>query len=140
MLLQPIADLLKASVTEFRKVAGAASFAAAREDLKMPPAAYVIPLADSAKPNTLIGVSVSQLVIERLGVILAVENLRDVRGDAVNAPLETMRRATLDCLMGFQPSEDYNPIQYGGGKLLMLDVSVLWWQLEFTTGYYERKV
>lgn len=140
MLLQPIADLLIAQVTSFRKVSGAANFAAAREDLKAWPTAYVMPLADAARPNSLAGLSVHQHVIERFGVILAVSNLRDVRGDAVNAELEVIRQPTIQALLGFQPSADYDPVQYAGGKLLMLDVSVLWWQLEFTTGYYERKV
>jgi hypothetical protein len=140
MLLQPVADQIKASVTDFRLVAGAANFAAAKDDLKMPPAAYVIPLSDSAQPNLLQGYSVEQHVVERFGVILAVSNVRDVRGDAVNAPLEALRKATIGCLLGYQPAADYDPIEYGGGKLLMLDVSVMWWQLEFLTGYYERKV
>ncbi|HEU0282327.1 MAG TPA: hypothetical protein VFQ99_00965, partial [Gallionella sp.] len=124
----------------FRKVLGAADFAAARDDLKMPPTAYVLPLSDRAAPNALVGLRVHQQVIERFGVVLAVENLRDVRGAAVNAALETLRRATIDSLLGFQPAADYDPIQYGGGRLLMLDVAVIWWQLEFITGYYERKV
>lgn len=124
----------------FRKVLGAADFAAARDDLKVPPVAYVIPLNDTAGPNMLVRPGIHQQVTERFGVVLAVENLRDVRGAAVNAALETLRRATIDGLLGFQPAADYDPVKYGGGRLLMLDVSVLWWQLEFITGYYERKV
>lgn len=146
MLLQPIIDRITATAgvgvlaAGFRKVAGAADFAAARDDLKVPPVAYVIPLGDSAMPNTLQSYSVDQHVIERFGVVLAVSNVRDVRGGAVNSPLEILRRATIDNLLAFQPSVDYDPVQYGGGRLLMLDVAVIWWQIEFITGYYERKV
>jgi len=140
MLLQPIANQLIAQVTDFRKVAGAANFAAAQEDLKATPSAYVIPLSDVAQRNTLVGLSVSQRVIERFGVILAVDNKRDVRGDAVNAVLEPIRAATLVALLGMVPATDYDPVLYAGGRLLLLDVSVMWWQLEFTTGYFERKV
>lgn len=146
MLSQPVVDRLVATASAtvlpggFRKVAGAADFAAARDDLKMPPAAYVIPLNDTATPNVLMGLAVEQHVIERFGVILAVSNMRDVRGGAVNAPLETLRRAAIDNLLAFQPTTDYDPIQYAAGRLLSLDVSVIWWQLEFITGYYERKV
>lgn len=145
MLLQPIMDRLVATAGAtvvpggFRKVSGAADFAAAKDDLKIPPVAYVLPLNDSAAPNMLLGLGVDQHVVERFGVVLAVGNMRDMRGDAVNSALESLRRLTIDNLLAFVPSVDYDPVQYGGGRLLMLDVSVIWWQLEFVTGYYERK-
>lgn len=147
MLSQPVVDRIKATVGAsaaltggFRVVLGAADFAAARTNLKDPPAAYVIPLGDRAAPSSLQGLSVDQHVTERFGVVMAVSNLRDVRGGAVNAALETLRRATIDNLLAFQPAADYDPVQYGGGRILQLDVSVIWWQLEFITGYYERKI
>lgn len=142
MLLQPIATQLRDTVTDLRKVSGAANFAAAREDLKLPPAAYLIPLAGNAQPNRLIGRNISQHVPERFGVILAVSNLRDVRGDAVNAALEDLRNQSIQALLGFQASAAYDPIQLGPEALLMLDTdrNVLWWQIIFSTGYYERKV
>ena len=142
MLSQPVVDLLMALTVSgskaFNKVAGAANFAAAEEDLKNPPVAYVIPLADMAKPNDVMGMVVEQHVIERFGVILAVKNLRDARGDAVNAALESLRHLTISSLQGFQPTTDYDPVQYGGGRILKLDVATTWWQLEFITGYYQR--
>lgn len=145
MLQQPIIDQITATVGAtvlsggFRKVLGAADFASAKDDLKTPPVAYVIPLGDNAKPNTALSYSVDQHVVERFGVVMAVSNVRDVRGAAVNPPLEILRRAVIDNLISFQPASDYDPVQYAGGKLLMLDVNVIWWQLDFTTGYYERK-
>lgn len=143
MLSQPVVNLLKAlntaGVLDFKKVAGAANFVVAQEDLKNPPAAYVIPLADIAKPNEIGFGGFEQHVIERFGVILAVKNLRDIRGDAVNVELEILRKKTIFALLGFQPATDYDPVQYGGGRILQLDVATTWWQLEFITGYYERK-
>ena len=142
MLLEPVVDLLKALNTsgtpDFMKVSGAANFAVALDDMKYPPAAYVIPLADVAKPNDLLGTVVEQHVIERFAVVLAVRNLRDVRGDAVNAPFVALRNLTISTLQGFMPAPDYDPIQYGAGRILKLDVATLWWQLEFITGYHQR--
>lgn len=142
MLLQPIADRLKdpALGLGFVKVAGAADFANARRDAVRTPSAYVIPRGDLPKPNELLGNSVSQLVVERFAVILAVNNARDQRGDAVNASLEAIRDPTLKALLNFVPATGYNPITYAGGKMLMLDVSVMWWQLEFLTGIYETSL
>jgi hypothetical protein len=141
MLLQPIADHLRATATAFRKVAGAANFAAVKDDIKGEPNhAYVIPMSGNAQPNTLLGYSVSQKVSEGFAVIVAVDNKRDVRGDAVNAPLETARRATLDALLGFLPAAGYDPITLGSEQLLELDVTTIFWQIGFNTGYFETKV
>jgi hypothetical protein len=144
MLSQPVVNQLinikVNGVNVFRKVAGAANFVSAQDDLKMPPVAYVIPLADAAKPNELTDKSVEQHVIERFGIILAVGNSRDSRGDAVNAELETLRKLVIQTLLGFVVEDGYDPIQYGGGRILQLVATTLWWQLEFITGYFERKV
>ena len=142
MLLQPIIDQIKAIATdgvpEFRKVSGAANFAAARDDLKNPPAAYVLPLNDAAGANQLGGGAILQPVRERFGVVLAVSNLRDAKGESAQAEFERLRRLVITSLLGFVPGTDYEPVEYGGGNVLMMDASVLWWQLVFTTGYFER--
>lgn len=125
-------------VAEFRKVAAAANFAAARDDMKQPPAAYVIPLNDAAGANQLGGGAILQPVRETFGVVLAVSNLRDSTGVAALTEFRRIRRLVIDELLGFVPVTDYEPIEYGGGNLLMMDTAVLWWQLKFTTGYHER--
>lgn len=143
MLLLPVITLLKAIQTdgkaEFRKVACAANFAAARDDLKAPPAAYAIPLSDSPGPNALDSGGIEQAVKERFGVLLAVSNLRDATGSAAQVELERLRRLVIDELLGFVPGTGYDPVELGPGRLLMMDTSVLWWQIDFTTGYLERK-
>ncbi|PIY01695.1 MAG: hypothetical protein COZ23_01865 [Hydrogenophilales bacterium CG_4_10_14_3_um_filter_58_23] len=143
MLLSPVVAALKLIVTpggaqEFRKVATAANFAAAREDLKQPPAVYVLPMNDAAGQNSLGGGAIIQPVIERFGVVLAVSNLRDASGVAAQVEFERLRRLVIDQLLGFVPGDGYEPCEYVGGSLLALDASVLWWQLVFRTGYMER--
>lgn len=142
MLLLPIIAHLKtiktAGVAEFKKVAGAANFAAARDDLKFPPAAYVIPLRDSASPNQIEGGAVNQHIKEQFGVILAVSNLRDAKGEAAQEEFERLRQLVIGSLLGFSAATDYDPIEYVGGTILAIDASALWWQITFTTGYYER--
>lgn len=142
MLLLPVIELIRTIETngspEFRKVSGAANFAAARDDLKNPPAAYVIPLRDVASANQLGGGAILQPVKEQFGVALAVSNLRDASGVAAQAEFERLRRLVIDQLLGFVPGTNYEPVEYGGGNILIMDASVLWWQLTFTTGYMER--
>lgn len=138
----PVIDQIKtietAGAQEFRKVASAANFAAARDDLKNPPAAYVIPLRDAASASQLGGGAILQPVKEQIGVVLAVSNLRDATGVAALIEFRRLRRLVIDKLLGFEPGTGYDPIEYIGGNILMMDASVLWWQLTFTTGYMER--
>lgn len=142
MLLIPVIDQIKtiqtAGAAEFRKVATAANFAAARDDLKQAPAAYVLPMNDAAGANQLGGGAILQPVKERFGIALAVSNLRDPTGVAAQAEFERLRRLVIDKLLGFVPGEGYEPCEYGGGNILLMTTDVLWWQLVFTTGYMER--
>ena len=138
----PVINQIKAIETagkaEFRRIESVANFAAARDDLKNPPAAYVLPLQDAASANQLGGGAILQPVKEHFGVVLAVSNLRDASGVAALIEFRRLRRLVIDNLLGFVPGTDYEPIEYVGGNILLMDAAVLWWQLKFTTGYMER--
>ena len=125
-------------VTGFRKVSGAADFAAAAPDLKQTPAAYVFELADRATRNSLAVMAVSQENEVRFGVILAVQNLRDATGVKAQADMRTLRASVMDALVGWAPAPDYAVIEYGGGRLLQLDNLVLWWQDDYLTSILLR--
>ncbi len=139
MLLAPIIAQVK-TVSMLKNVEGTVGFALAQQNLKGTPSAWVIPLMDAALPNRMMSGAVEQRVNERFGVILAVSNVRDARGEAANEDLEVVRSAVITALLGWQPDAGYDPVEYGGGRMLSLINPVLWWQLEFTTAYYERKV
>lgn len=139
MLLAPIIAQL-GLVTALKRVAGAASFAAAQVDAIVTPSAYVLPMTDTASPNRMLSGAVEQRVSERFAVVLAITNARDPRGSAANDDLEVIRSAVMGNLLGWQPAGGYDPIEYGGGRMLALANFILWWQMEFTTAYYERKV
>ena len=65
-------------------------------------------------------------------------DLRDASGVAALVEFRRLRRLVIDELLGFVPGTDYEPIEYIGGNILLMDTAVLWWQLKFTTGYMER--
>lgn len=141
MLLAPIEARLKDQVAALnRNVAGAVDFAAAEGNLKSVPAAFVLPLIDKAGPNNLACGGIEQRVVERFGVALVVNNASDARGAAAHTALEPLRRAVIDALLGWPPGAEYDPCEYGGGRILKLNGMDLWWQLDFTTAYFERKV
>lgn len=127
---------LDAQVSSLKKVAGAVDLAAAQADIKnQTPAAWVIELADQAGENQLAS-QVSQHAAVRFGVVFAVSNLRDARGEAALGDAKPLREAVMTALLGWQPGTGYDPCEYVGGALLALDTPILWWQDVYSTGLY----
>ncbi|MBK7352686.1 MAG: hypothetical protein IPJ05_02850 [Nitrosomonas sp.] len=120
------------------QVAGAAGLAQAATDLKQVPSAYVIPNSERAGGSRTGTTVVSQQNSVRFAVIVAARNLRDARGDQVQADLLTLREAIMAALHGWQPQDDFDPIEYGSGRVLQLTQQVLWWQDEFLTSHLMR--
>ena len=126
-------------VTAFLTVQGSADFAASAAGLVTPPAAFVLPLADRPSENDAVSI-VSQQDVIRFGVAIAVKNLRDPRGQKANVDLRTLRISVMTALLGWSPASEYDPCEYGGGRLLQLDDQVLWWQDDYVTGLLLRSI
>lgn len=138
MDLDLVIDRLKATMSGFKAIGGAADLGAAMGGAVTAPAAYVIPLADSAQPSQLIGVH-EQLVTQAFGVILVVSNRRDATGAAALGELAPLRTQVRAALAGWAPTAEGLPVQMTGGRLLSLDGDGrLWWSDEFTLQTYYR--
>lgn len=124
---------LTAQVSDLRKISGAVDFAAAEPELRQVPAAFVIETANRPGPSRTGTQVVSQSNEIRFGVIIAAQNLRDVRGAAAKAALKTLREAVMTALLGWPPNNDYDPCTYGSGRLLQMNNQVLWWQDDYLT-------
>lgn len=135
--LDPIIARIDAQVAAFKTVSGAADLAAALRELKLEPAAFVIPVADLARPNTL-ETGISQLVRQRFGVVIAVQNLRDAKGEKAQSELAPIRMSLITALLGWQPDAARDPCELGDGRLVRLTDRVIWWQQNFETAYYVR--
>lgn len=124
-----------------QRVAGAADFADGLEttaNLALP-AAYVYRLDDEATPrDTGSQTGLFQVVTERIGVVVAIDNKvasgGDRRGQAAAAQVDTMRAMLFLALLNWQvpdlPGLE-RAMYYGGGRLLDFDRARLWWQFEF---------
>ena len=116
-------------------VEGAAGFvvaAAHTPSRHLQPAAFVIPLADSAGRNLLIGV-VRQKVTSRFGVAIALGNVRDSRGEAAAEDIEAARDAVIAALLGWPPMPGYEACTYAQGRAFDVRDQVFWWLSEFNT-------
>lgn len=131
MDVTPIITRLKAQLSGFVAVGGAADVDQAIEHAPATPAAYVMPLAESAEEPSLIGLHQQRLALD-FGVLIVISNLRDPSGAAAAAELATRRAAVRTALMGWVPDADTGePVFFVGGRLLQFRDQRLWWTDEF---------
>lgn len=134
-MLAEIIARLKASAPSLKLVEGAAELASIKDNppKERQPAAYVIPIADQAVPNRLVN-AIRQQVTTRFGVVLALGNLGDRRGEASSKAIEAIRAEARTALLGWSPAAADDPITFVRGSMVALKDGVAWWQDEFATG------
>lgn len=121
-------------VPTLKSVKGAVDFAAAAVDgVKQLPAAFVIPLSESAGEQQHASMSTQQTTRSLFGVIYAAQNLRDMRGEKALTGIIALRLAVFAAIYGWPPSADFDPCEFSGGRILQLTDQVLWWQDDFVT-------
>lgn len=138
MDLDLVITRLKATLVGFKAIGGAVDLDAAIGGAVAVPAAFVIPLADSARPSQALGYH-EQLIEQAFGVVLVAANRRDATGAAALAELAPLRAQVRDALAGWAPTAEGLPVQIAGGRLLRLDGDGrLWWSDEFSLQTYYR--
>ncbi|CAG9172401.1 hypothetical protein CURE108131_23170 [Cupriavidus respiraculi] len=134
---------LNAVITQLRqragifqnRVAGAAKFQVLPEGANLlVPAAYVIPLDENPDPNKSTN-GHRQTVEDSFAVVVVLSNAVDERGQAAVTTVHDMRKILVRALVGWQPGDDYDQIEYDGGSLLHLDRARLYYQFEFKAVY-----
>lgn len=118
------------------RVAGAVEFRIVPESTALQvPCAFVIPLDEQAEESRAQN-AISQRLVETFGVVVALSNTADERGQASYRSLHALRGELWAALLGWVPDEGYGAIDFEGGQLLALDRARLWWQFEFSTDYH----
>lgn len=113
------------------RVAGAAQFKALQEGAALQvPCAFVVPLDESPQDNQSQN-GLRQRMKESFAVIVAISNVQDERGQSAAHGRRQIRNQLWKALLGWQPSEDHDAIEYEGGSLLTLDRARMWYQFEF---------
>lgn len=136
MKLNPVIDEIKLKGPTFaNRVAGAAEYANLRNRSNMMvPAAYIVPLDDSA--GTLSSQSgYRQTITDSFSVIVVISNLADERGQTAANQLHDLRAELWAALLGME-MDDYQQITYNGGNLLHVDRSRLDYQFDFSAEFY----
>ncbi|OCG12817.1 hypothetical protein A9G24_08445 [Gilliamella sp. App6-5] len=114
------------------RVGGAAEFSAIKDTafLKLP-AAYVVPLDDSAQDNQS-QTDYWQNVTEGFGVIVVLKPLDERGQHEAYDIVENIKTELWRALLGYEPSPAHHPIQYDGGDLLDLDRGRIFYQFNFS--------
>lgn len=134
MQLEPIIAALRqrCAGTFVDRIAGAAQFTYLKENVSLPvPFAFVIPLDDNPSPSKAQN-SVRQELQDSFAVVVAINNVVDEKGQNAAHTVDSIRALLWSALLGWQPSDRYDGIEYEGGQLLALDRARLWYQFEFS--------
>lgn len=134
MKLTPVIAALRARCPYFEnRVAGAAQFKNLPEVGKLRlPAAYVVPGDDSPGENKS-QTDYWQELKEGFSVVVILSNGRDERGQFASYDVvDDVRQMLFKALLGWNPEECGNPINYDGGTLLDLNRHELIYQFDFS--------
>lgn len=132
-LEETIIEALRQRVSFFgNRVAGAAQFKLLPETAALTvPFAFVIPLDDNpGEPQS--QNAIRQDITDGFAVVVALSNLADEKGQGSANSVRQVRRLLWSALLGWEPGEEYEAIQYEGGQILQLDRARIWYQFEFS--------
>lgn len=131
MKLNPLVAHLRLACPSFAgRVSGGIDWDAVVESAQLPlPAAYVIATADAAAPSKAQN-KVIQDITDQFNVVIVLDT-SDERGQADNELLHDMRAELWRALIGFIPSPEYTPIEYGKGALLHISRARVVYQFTF---------
>lgn len=123
---------LKEQLTGLRSVGLSADLESAYDGVLSLPAAFVLPLSETAETMELIG-RTEQRVAQAFGVVLGLVNSRDAKGAAALNDLHPHCMALRSALVGWVPdASNGEPVTFTAGRLLRLDGDGrLWWIDEF---------
>jgi hypothetical protein len=143
MKLSLVIDHLKASVADLHeRIEGATSLAAIGETGAIQgQKGFVVPLQERAARNSLSANAVRQRVTDQIGVVVAVRNVRDLRGEAAHdGGLDTIRGQVMTAMIGWVPATGYNHFEYAGGALLKIKDGTVYWLFRFETSHHETNI
>lgn len=134
MNITNIINEIKAKCPTFQqRVAGAAEYEGLRNSSNLRvPAAYVVPMDESASANATQN-SIMQTLTESFMVVVVISNQADPRGQDAYNQLHALRKELWRAILGWVPDEDYEPIEFSGGSILNMDRFRLDYGYEFTS-------
>ncbi len=137
----PIATVvsrLQGQVAAFGMVEGAAEFdAALRSGARILPAGFVIAAKETPATVTRMAGVIRQQVVDYFDVVYAVRDVSSRSGaEAIDGGLRALRLATLQALIGWEPSPAFGACEHDGGALVSITNGTIWWKDRIKTNHY----
>lgn len=139
----PVIALIRnaVSTTLLREVAGAAEAAAAVENAKALPGAYVMLGSERPAPKSGASGRVVQQVTTTFGVLIGLRDYRaGARGEKAIDPLTDVIVAVRGAVVGYAPDVYHTACEMAGSRLQSYRTGALWWLETFRTHYHADKV
>lgn len=132
-------DRLKADLADrFALIGNVADFEAVAGLPRVLPAAYVLPLSESAELSQTVGES-CQVHDCTFGVTLIVRHARDAAGARATDALGPLREAVQACLVGWIPDGCMSMVAFGQGSLLDFADGATVWRDDFSVRRQVRR-
>ncbi|WP_425404621.1 phage tail terminator protein [Hwanghaeella sp.] len=134
MMLSPIIAAIRERCPSFaNRVAGAADYDALEESTRVVvPAAFVVPMDDQADPVVNGSNDVRQALEDSFRVVVLLSNTADQRGQASYDQVHLIRAELWAGILGWEPDENHNPIEYRGSDLIARSRAFLIWGFDFS--------
>lgn len=134
MKLNPIIERLKSA--GLKRVEGALEMAALAGAPTQLPAHFVVPIAEEANPNRMVGVH-DQAATRQFGVVTM------IRAGASTATasdeLAELEAKVIDAIAGWTPPGASRACDYSSGRMLTVTGGAVAWMSTFRTGRHIRK-
>lgn len=127
----PLISRLQSKATGLRFIGGAMDLNESTLQAVQYPAAFVVPLGETAEPGRMLGVH-DQLLIQQWAVVLVLRAMRTKASQDQSAELHTLRQKVLFALAGWTASADAEPMDFVGGELISAEEGLLLWQDTFS--------
>ncbi|HWO99200.1 MAG TPA: hypothetical protein VNL74_01030 [Methylococcus sp.] len=131
---------IESRMPELRQIGVAAGLEQAVDALRAYPSVFLYQPSESAAENENLD-GVLQQVTDRFGVLIAVRDLSDARGEAALRQIDVLRRDLKAALLGsWEDPTDVPPetIEYQGGSLAYAKDGTLIWLDNFISHHLER--
>jgi len=127
-LRQLVEEAVADAALGFKEVAGAADLKSILSGRVTTPGCYVYRERATAKPNSTGTQLIVQSRTQYVGLLIATRSVQDARGGINADENEEFCDLIQDALLGLIVDEYHSPLEYAGGKLVLMANGLHYWQ------------
>lgn len=134
-----IEQRLRAEIPAFKEVAGAAGLSNILQGRIADPGCYIFQERKTAETSALVGATMQRVTV-LIAVVTVVRNVRDGRGADAADTSQEFQADIQTALLGWQPHESADPMEFVGGALVSFSNGFLIWKDTYKTYQFIRSI